>query len=235
VNILICTIVRDRVQALPKWKSQMEALIKALPDYTFDVAVYENDSKDGSDKFIEKVKVEGASKLFAKTEELGTTYYESVHSMERVDLLAKARNACMSLPGNLEKYTSILWIEPDIIYSTEDAVKIITVAIEEKFDILSPLSWMRKPGVIYDTWATRPPQAPVSYIHGEFIIPLFSTFNCFCIYNAQPFIEGVEFSGGDCDTVQICASFRENGYVRIAALKDCWVHHVENLTDPIFK
>lgn len=71
---------------------------------------------------------------------------------------------------------------------------------------------------------------------------LWSTFNCFCVYNAKPFLEGVKWgfvnkrldtgqqkiNDGwlDADTVVICEDFRLKGYNKIFINTNCLIRHI---------
>jgi len=81
---------------------------------------------------------------------------------------------------------------------------------------------------IYDAWASRitdkdegwPPGVAVEGFPKR--MDVWSTFNCFCKYNAEPMKNNISFSGFnkrlnkyDCDTAVICENFREAGYNKI--------------------
>lgn len=71
--------------------------------------------------------------------------------------------------------------------------------------------------------------------------PVWSTFNCFCVYNAKPFVEGVKWGyvnsrldtgqerleGGtlDADTVVVCEDFRARGYYKVLLNTNCLIRH----------
>lgn len=82
--------------------------------------------------------------------------------------------------------------------------------------------------------------------HNNCLHSVWSTFNCFCVYNAKPFIEGArwgyvntrlntgqeyihdgDYGSGwlECDTVQICEEFRKRYYNKIYLNTNCLVRH----------
>lgn len=117
---------------------------------------------------------------------------------------------------------------------------------------------------LYDTCATRqrPEDTCWDFVRdgtgvwrGESLIPtglsgveanslhrVWSTFNCFCVYNAKPFIEGAKWDyvnrrldthqqrvgDGwlDADTSVICEDFRARGYTDIYLNTNCLIRHV---------
>ena len=87
----------------------------------FEVSVYENDSIDGSDAWLQDiVEFDDSSVPFhLSTERLRTAYFGSVISGERVENLAFARNQCF-LPVNLDTFDKVVFIEPDVVYNVEE-------------------------------------------------------------------------------------------------------------------
>lgn len=96
-----------------------------------------------------------------------------------------------------------------------------------------------------DGWATRiKPEHLVEPISGdEYLkyfeskkqdIPFYSTYNSFCVYNAEPFVKGVRFdyinkryNRFDCDTYVICEELNNLGYNKIYINKDIKILHIE--------
>lgn len=228
MNILICTIVRDRVNKLDQWLQQLTSLVEQNKNHCFDLSLYENDSVDGTKDWIEQnsLLLKVFNKAWVKTENLGTKKFGSIANEDRVKLLADARNKCMEIV-TIEDYDYVLWIESDVQYNPKD-VKILLDNCKN-WDILSGVSW-HGGYRIYDTWATRltdneewwsgaGKEEKLSDEDG--IIRLASTFNCVCLYRAEAF-ETCKFSGYsekikkfDCDTAVICENFRNHGYNRI--------------------
>jgi len=127
---------------------------------------------------------------------------------------------------------------------------------------LRPLSNPKESVYLYDTCATRAGCDDICWdvnesggtwragslvptnlggVDGNCLHRVWSTFNCFCVYNAKPFKEGVKWgiinkridpSGIkvegfylDADTVNICEQFRERGYGGIYLNTNCLVRH----------
>jgi len=71
---------------------------------------------------------------------------------------------------------------------------------------------------------------------------VYSTFNCFCVYNSKPFIDGlrwgflnkrlnasdIKLDSGylDADTSIMCEQFRALGYNNIFINRNCLVRHL---------
>jgi len=231
MNILVCTIIRDRGVALQTWRDQLEAVVAGRPEDSFDLAVYENDSQDGTKEILKGLDFGFIENSYITSEDLGTRYFGSTMEPGRTEQLADVRNRCMKLPPTLDVYDIIIWVEPDIMYGADDVLPVIEALVEGDLDVCTPYSWAAGPGVLYDTWATRPihPYVHHPYPHG--LIPVYSTWNCFCVYNAEPFKKGVRFIGGDCDTAQICVGLRCLGHDKIFVLAEKWIRHVQFMDD----
>lgn len=85
-------------------------------------------------------------------------------------------------------------------------------------------------------------------IHANCLHSVWSTFNCFCVYNARPFIDGMvkwgyvnrrinpseiyiddgDYGSGwlDADTSVMCEDFRAKGYDKIFLNTNCLIRHV---------
>ncbi len=231
MNILICTIIRDRGRALKTWRNQLEGVVAGRPDDTFDLAVYENDSNDGSTEILQQLDFGYFKNTFIKSDTLGTRYFGSTMEPGRTEPLADARNRCMNLPPTLDVYDVIIWVEPDIRYEAKDVLPVINSLVEEDLDACSPYSWAAGPGQLYDTWATRPLHPYLQHPYPKGLIPVLSTWNCFCVYKAEPFKKGLRFIGGDCDTAQICVGLRCLGHDKIFINASHWIQHVNFLED----
>jgi len=72
---------------------------------------------------------------------------------------------------------------------------------------------------------------------------IYSTFNCFCVYNAEPFYKGIKWGYTndrlnpsnikvndneylECDTVNIVETFRKNNYDKIFLNRNCIIRHL---------
>lgn len=224
-NILVSTIVRNREATIPSWHSQIKDLVTQDPDNNYYLSVYENDSEDKSIELIKSLDYSFFKDHVILTEKLHTEYFASVQSFQRVDNLAKARNQSIYKSGFLNKCDYVLSVEPDSEYIAMEALE--HVISQKNYDVISGMSvchnleWPP----LYDSWATRKTKHDESWdfsIALEGLIPVWSTFNCFCMYNAEPFKNNITFSGfnkrldrPDCDTTVVCERFRSNGYNKI--------------------
>ena len=229
MRVLICSIIRNRKEFLFNWSDLILCLKDENPDILFDLSVYENDSTDGTQEYLQELLPELTNELNQVVMTMGhedTPYFPSVKDKQRCHQLANARNQCLE-QVDIEDYDKVIFFEPDIDFEPEDLTKLL----EKDDDICSPYSLLPDRDWIYDCWATR-----ISFEDQEFTGPTFyemperlevaSTFNCFCVYNAQPFIEGARFSSinpvtksWDCDTTAICAEFTRRGYSKIGLYK----------------
>lgn len=227
-KILICSIVRDRARYLNLWLNQINMMIDRCPNYEFFLSVYENDSVDGSSKILKSLDFSKFKDFFIKSENLNTPSFGSVKDDHRVCLLAEARNKAIYECNFLDYCDEVLFIEPDIDYDPSELSNIIT---DHSCDILSAKSrhiHNVMPHEIYDNWASRFTEKDESWLTGAAVegfpkrVEVWSTFNCFCKYNAEPIKNKISFSGFnkrlnkyDCDTAVICENFREAGYDKI--------------------
>jgi len=143
----------------------------------------------------------------------------------------------------LDQVDSVLWLEPDIEFAHEVIEKIID---HEKYygvksDVFTGKSTHPNSQGIYDSWGTRKTSEQSDWKDGDEdgytggIMPMWSTFNCAVLYNAEPIKKGIMFSGvnprtgqPDCDTVAIVEAFRLNGYNKIYWAPELHVTHFCN-------
>jgi|TARA_R110000823_G_scaffold241988_1_gene366565 hypothetical protein len=231
-NILICTIIRNRINSLDSWFRKINSLVDMN---NIGLSVYENDSDDGSSNWLSNIKNDSFIDTYVQSEKIATNYYGSIMNADRVKNLAIARNKCIDIVEDLSKYDKLIFIEPDVEYEIIGANRLIDIS--KKYDILSGYSI----GVhgFYDTWATRsnithqaPPNGNNYLITDKWggIHPVASTFGGFCIYNIQPFIDGARFTSemygsADCDTACICDTFANMGYDNIAIDRSFIIRH----------
>ena len=168
MKILLCTIVRDRSQFSLMWASQIVMLAKLLPECTFSISVYENDSKDNSAQKFKTVCMEYfrksslIDKIYFQSESLYTDYHDSETAdteqkiKTRLRNLANARNKCLNNAFDDREatyYDKIVFIEPDVFYSPDSAARALKKS--KSCDILSGYSCLFPSHDLYDSWATR--------------------------------------------------------------------------------
>lgn len=244
MRFLISTIVRNRGIHIPLWCDQLIALTNLNPDHVFDLFVFENDSTDNTKQVLNLVKKRLRpyfSTLSIEIEDRGWPYFGSIKAEERVMYLAKARNQTLEKADELiglNQYDKVICIEPDVSYFPT----LLNSLLHADDDIASGYSIL-PPGLgvedwIYDSWATRVNAGDSEY-QGPKVselpdrLPVASTFNCFCVYKAEPFAAGLRFSdinpytySWDCDTTNICYSFTQLGHNNIGMYKMPVLHKV---------
>ena len=234
MNILISSIVRNRISFLSQWAKQLNDLSELNQDVNFYLSVYENDSTDGSKDFLEKIDFPLFKDYALLSEDLSTNQHGSYKDAERVHLLANARNKSITNSQYLNIIDKVVSIEPDIQYDPREMRKLLL----SDYDIISARSIERHDDLnyhIYDSWATRKNEKDTSWDYSILltgVIPVWTTFNCFCVYNAEAIKKGCFFSGHnhkvnnfDCDTAIICELFRDHGYNNIVMDCDTKVFH----------
>jgi hypothetical protein len=233
MRCLISTIIRNRGPHVPTWCDQLVLLAKHNPDIKFYLSVFENDSEDNTKQVLRLVEKKFQNHFEAvkmTTSDLGWPYFGSIKAEERVRYLAEARNKTLNQMHtlyDLALFDKIVCVEPDILYSPEQ----ISSLLYSDLDIASGYSILPHgfgvPDWIYDSWATRVNPDDSEYRGPKVselpnLLTVASTFNCFCVYKALPFAEGLRFSGvnprtltWDCDTTNICFAFADSGYENI--------------------
>ena len=236
-TILISTIVRNRADKLTRWYNQIKELVLLDSENTYYLSVYENDSTDGSVDLLNSFDFSFLAGFKIQSENIGTEYFyqENLESdrRTRVENLALARNKTLFGTKFLSQCSHVLSVEPDIVY---DPRSIIDHIINSDFDIISPVS---KQGnfFLYDGWATRKNKDDSYWDYNILlygILDVWSTFNCLCLYKADPFKFGLGFGfenprtkNYDCDTTVICETFRMLGFSEIKLNCNVLVDHLK--------
>jgi hypothetical protein len=209
--------------------------------------------------------------IFYTSEQLNTKKYGSVWNTERIINLSNARNKAVFQGINNYFFDKIVFIEPDIKYDANWCKELILAEHPNQAginpDIYSAWSLRsenhpKESFYLYDTCACRQNENDTcwnfnnenqwineSLIKTDFGGPdgnclhrIYSTFNCFCVYNAKPFYNGVSFGYTntrinpsnikinnewlDSDTVNIVEKFREKGYNNVLVNRNCIVRHL---------
>ena len=229
MRFLISTIIRNRGIHIPTWCDQLIALSKRNKQHTFDLYVFENDSTDNTKQVLNLVQKKLKpyfNVLSIEIEDCDWPYFGSIKAEERVRYLAKARNRTLDKANELvglEEYGKVVCIEPDVSFDPAEVSSLLHTPhqIVSGYSVLP--SGYGVPNWIYDSWATRINQEDPEYLGPKisdlpFHLKLSSTFNCFCVYDAKPFMTGLRFSDinpltnqWDCDTTNICFAFTALG------------------------
>ena len=217
MNILICSILRNRAQHLKLWNQQINKLVELNPAINFWLSIYTNDNSDSTIETYNSLTWN--IPITFQSETLNTNYYGSFKHRDRVANLAAARNKCMTV-SFINQADKVVWIEPDVIYDEQRASKLLYLNV----DIISGRSVCPETQ-LYDTWATRKNPGDTDWvgeIPTEGLHQVYSTFNGFCVYNTVPIRRGCVFSAHnnktntyDCDTAVICQQFHDAGYTNI--------------------
>lgn len=182
MNVLISTIVRNRIRTLPLWRDQIIELVRLNPDIEFHLSVAENDSTDGSKQFLKNSDFFMFKSVHLQEETLRTQQYGSVKDATRVKQLATARNKTLDCQA-FKLADKVAVIEPDIRYNPGE----MRTLLLSNHDIISVRStWKNVP--LYDAWATRKTKEDKKWnqnITLENQIDVWSTFSCFCVYRAD--------------------------------------------------
>lgn len=236
-NILISTIFRNSESKLKRYHSQIKNLVLSFPEYNFFLSVYENDSIDNTKILINELDWNFLTDYSIILENIGTNFYGSIPDEQRVKNLAAARNKTLEAKNFLQHSDYVLSIESDIRFDNNCADQILNFQKYnnlENVDIVSAVSYRKdKKGNLkhYDVWATRrTSEEEFGKIHKNVTFEkYYSTFNCFCLYNASPIKEGIRFgwyndriNRFDCDTVVICEEFHKKGKSSI------YINHLAN-------
>ncbi len=224
MKLLLCTISRNNAKRLKSWYNQLDALLDLLLEqHDVEISIYENDSNDGTKRRLKRYQEQLSKrcKTMLTTTDLGTDHLVGQEGA-RVKNIANARNACMEQASDIEEFDKVVFIETDVLYNPNDAIKII----HHEADIVSGYT-TNAMGQFYDAWATRKTSEETWWNHGIPTIEMdvWSTFNGICVYNGKAFEEGARFAGInprtneiDCDTTVICEVFRAMNYENIIML-----------------
>lgn len=208
-------------------------------------------------------------------EDIGTKSYGSIWSLDRIRNLANARQKCIDQVGHLD-FDKIAFIEPDVEYDPTWCKELILAKHPEQAGLtphiysgwsLRTLKHPKESCFLYDTCATRQSnkdncwnfekesewrgktlvKTRLSDIDSNCLHFVWSTFNCFCVYDAkafkhnikwgwvnkrfntgQQYIDDGDYGSGwlDADTTVICEDFRNIGLNNILINTNCLVRHL---------
>lgn len=169
-------------------------------------------------------------------------------------------------------FDKIIYIEPDIEYDPKWCCEIVNARHPASLNInvdiysgwsLRSINHPKESCYLYDTCASRQYETDTCWNFenelkwdGESLIKtnlggfdvnclhsIYSTFNCFCAYNAKPFYQGIKWGFSnkrvnssnfrlengeflEADTVNIVEQFRENKYHNVYINKNCIIRHL---------
>lgn len=238
LNILYCSLIRDRENFLEEWIKNIRKIKALRPKWNISLSCYENDSKDDTKKVLQDLDYSFLNWHKITVENTGKKLYFK-KERDRVKNLAAYRNLCINQYADLDKIDRIIMHDVDCMYDPEEAVNLIEESLN--WDILSGLSnpsYNEK--ILYDSWVTRKNKAHKKWNHDGFIKSgineVYSTGNGFVCYNPEPFKKGIYFGyilGNDCDAenVTICENFSNEGYSKIAFDTRCKIKHFKNLKE----
>lgn len=240
MNLLICSIIRNEARHLDRWHAQIRRTVESMPEHTFSLSVYENDSDDGSQAKLAAFDWSFVQSYVLTRAKLNCPFFVGGKHPARTELLAYVRNQCMNNSPFLGQMDYVLWVEPDTEYTHETVAAIINheQVYGVKADVFSGKSVHPGTNGIYDSWGTRKTAHQTDWKDGDEdgyeggVEPMWSTFNCLCLYNARPIQQGIMFGGvnlrtgqPDCDTCVVVENFRAHGYNRILWAPELKVTH----------
>lgn len=272
-RILICSIIRDTEKFLPQWYENIAKLQALCgKEYIIDISTFENDSKDNSNEYIESLKSEHKIfDWYHTSKAYNALKHGSVWDIERMFGLALYRNHCLE-QVDLNKYDKVAFIETDISYDPYWCQELILARHPSQAKInphiysawsLRSESNPKESMFLYDTCASRQYSSDImwnfknedkwrneSLIRTDLGQPddnclhkAYSTFNCFCVYDATPIKNGARFAAYnsrinasnvplnkqqylECDTVTMCEKFHDLGLHNVLINLNCIVRHL---------
>lgn len=242
MNILICSIIRNRGFFMRRMHFLLNHLCRLDKTNKYSISIFENDSTDSTKAFIKLLDWSFFDKTYIQSIDLNLPFLSDSEkdalSKEKLQILAGARNLCIDqVKDDILKYDKILFLEAECLFNPKDIIKLINLS--KHTDVYSPKSIMEKPNMIGDSWATRINKEDEIYngntdinIPNNFF-PLWSTYSYLCIYDIKPILNNIRFgyinnrlNKHDCDTAVICENFRNHGYNRIFMNTNIGVTHI---------
>ena len=229
MKILLCSIIRDRVQYIARWHKQVQELIALRPHDEFFLNISESNSQDGSADYLDILKWPNC--IVSLDHEVNNDpYIGSIKSEERVKILARRRNYCMlEQNDNYKLVDKIVWTESDMIW---DASRVLGL-LDLPGDIESGMTLSHRGSIFYDTWGCRRDKGC-----SEWTMPypmqrtmVYSAYSGFTVYKGDMIRSGIKFgaynaSGEfDCDSYVICEMAQLAGYHDIYINTNCITLH----------
>jgi len=224
LKILFCSLIRDKAEFIGDWYSRIRSIQSLRPSWTFNISLYENDSKDGSKEDLENLDWSFANWFNLSSEKNDKEYFIGLER-KRIERLSSYRNLCIYQFGDLDSIDRIIMNDIDCSYDPKHAVEIIEKSLE--WDIFSFAS--RDSGTgdeFYDRWATR--RSPVDTwwddkpYNTKGDNQTWTTGNGFVSYNPEGFKRGATFGyvnkrlkTHDSENAVVCENFRAFGFNKI--------------------
>lgn len=150
MKLAVLSLFRNRVWALPRYFSQIEALAETLNDKVAVVAV-ENNSTDKTRKMLQKwtypwVHVLGQNNRDAE--------YGSVVHPERFRILSNAANIGLDFIADWVETDMVMFMESDIIWQAEPIIRLMANASIVN-GLVAPMVYTERDRIFYDFWAFR--------------------------------------------------------------------------------
>lgn len=223
-KILICCLVRDIEKNFELWVEQLNNLVETTNNCSFNLALFENDSKDYTKTLINNRGFfsRQIQNFYISTNVFNHRKYGAVNNRQRVMNLSFYRNKCIE---NLTDENYFLFIESDIQYDKNLLNDLLASSQELSADIISPYSYNTTLKEFYDGWGTRMKKGDKNFIDHKYsvfdnsIFKVYSTFNCFCLYKNHGIKDFFDFkdmyADTECDTYVACEKYQNLGYNNI--------------------
>lgn len=221
-HVMICSAVRNGMDYLPSYRSQLEQL-KRPEGLTIQLCLLEGDSTDGTREYVERWALERPDYLIAGYESVGDT----AEIQDRAERWAAVGNACLKLIPADSQHTHVLWLEADLCFPPELLARLLAHGV----DVVAPMIWLG--GNFYDSWGfrnldgTRWTARPTVYPDFVFqtLLEMGSVGSC-VLFRRAVFDSGIRFRG-PYETgllVGVCNDSRSKGFRVFADLTTAILH-----------
>jgi hypothetical protein len=240
-DTLLLAVARDCEDIVALQMGSVFKSLESMANIKFDIVIFENDSSDGTVEAFNEVFKGSPDNVNCRivSEKLELEAFDSVISKDRIDKMALIRNRCLDQVEDFSAYASVIWMDMDYVLGDEAFSKILQPVLLGDADIVSVYSLhgdvQRPHKELYDKWATRGKKSdtwwnctPHELLVGlvmqpqTSLLPVYSTFNGLCAFNAKGFEDGARFSSlsksceasaldHDVEWISICEQFSEMG------------------------
>tara|TARA_R100000152_G_C6777589_1_gene207552 strand:- start:2249 stop:3004 length:756 start_codon:yes stop_codon:yes gene_type:complete len=224
MNILYCSLIRNKADFLDDWHSRIVSIKAIKPDWNFNISLYENDSEDGSKEKLENLDWSFAQTFKLSSEKNDKEYFIGLER-KRIERLSAYRNLCIYQFGDLDSVDRVVMNDVDCSFDPAHAVEILEKSLD--WDVFSFAS--RDTGTgdeFYDRWATRRRATDTWWDDKPYDTTgdnhVWTTGNGFVCYNPEGFKRGATFGyvnkrtkEHDSENVVVCENFRAFGLHKI--------------------